>query len=107
MKLKEFSGTDFYSFQGATNFPSGRKPMIADGKKATLIVGGFDSTSDFGIHIIPAHENDIGYSLGYEDAIKFYDNEERAIEDANVLAHLLDCDLVRAFVESIGFQVIV
>lgn len=102
-RLREFKGTDFYAFQGMTNLPSGKKPMIAEGKTAVLVVGGFDSENEFGVQIIINEEKQD--CLGYVCAGKLYKNEEKALEDADIFSHLLDCHLIEEFMKVNGFEI--
>lgn len=95
-ELRNFAGTDFYAYQGATDFPNGDKPMIAEGENAILLVSGIDSHTDFGIQII----------CDDFEAFKVYENAERAKSDAKIFCQILDCDLTKEFFEDIGFLVV-
>ena len=45
-QLRTFTSTDSFGYQGARDFKDGEKPMIADGKFATLIISGPDIPSE-------------------------------------------------------------
>lgn len=100
-ELRNFEGQESWMFQGMCNFPDGSKPLVAVGESATLLVGGFDSTTDYGIDLIfpENHKNIV-------EAFKAYDDVERAKADALIFAQMLDCDLTKEFLCDIGFEVI-
>lgn len=95
-ELRRFTGTDHYGFQGATDFPNGEKPMIAEGENAILIVSGFDSNKEFGIDII----------ANKFEAMKIYEDVERAISDAKIFSQTLDSNLTEEFFQGCGFATI-
>ena len=106
IELKEISGKEFYEYQGAMNLPNGEKPMIAEGKVATLILSGFegnDFENGISISIIPKE-----YVLdeGFLNASKYYVDIEKAKLDAIMFAQMLDYDVTEKFWDDHGFMII-
>ena len=84
-KLRSFNRTDYYSYAGANQLPSGKDPLIASGNTADVVVASGD---DGEIFIQLVLEDDGSYS-DFE-YFKVTDTEESAISIANKIAKYLD-----------------
>jgi hypothetical protein len=88
-KLRNFNGQECFAYQGMCDFPDGSKPLIAASENVTLLVGGYDSTEDFGITLIFPDDYEV------TDAWKIYDDIKKAKADAMLLANVLDCGFTK------------
>lgn len=84
-KFKNFSKTDWYSYQGASNFEDGSSPLIdefLDGNITIIISGGDNNDGN------PFVELDF-YNEETEDSLSFgrsYKSKDRALSVANRMA---------------------
>lgn len=97
-QLRTFTSTDSFGYQGARDFKDGEKPMIADGKFATLIISGPDIPSeDYVVMSIYYNEEDWCW--------KSYSTKEDAVKDAQILVGLLDNEIDEEQLKRFGFEI--
>lgn len=100
IELREFTGADFYGWQGADLFADGSKPFLAVGEEGTLIVCGSE-TKD-GTAVIMVYFGDDCDKW----AFKSIDTKEQALKDAKILVAMLDEEFDEAQFHRFGFTVV-
>lgn len=99
-ELREFTGRDFYAYQGAEDFTDGSKPFIAEGNEGIMIVCGSE-TGD-GTAVISVYFGMDGDKWGFKSS----DNKEEALKDAKILTSLLDEEFDADQLRRFGFTVV-
>lgn len=102
-QLRRFTGSDSWTWGGATNFADGEPPMIAESDFATLIVSGPDCGDDEGATVSIYYGDPESEITEY--GFKCYDNKELALKDAKILIKLLDDEVDEAQLSRFGFEI--
>lgn len=98
MKLREFTTTDWYGWQGCERFEDGSNPYISEGDEGILVVCG--SNEKDGRAVVQVYFGEDGGQWGF----KLYINKECALKEAEFLTDLLDAEFDEVKWQELGFE---